>query len=348
MEAADFARGLVPLWAGLRGNEIDFVRLGAFAVTDSEGHLRATCGDAGFVAFLRSSAKPFQVLAFLRRGLHDSLALGDEEIACACASHSGEPRHVEAARRILAAAGCPESALLCGTHEAIDEDLRRRVILGEAETRPIHNNCSGKHSAMLATCAHEGWPAADYPEREHPLQVENRETLALFAGIEPGRIVLARDNCTVPAFALPLRDAARAAARLRDPRGLPAELAEAGLRAAQAMTAAPGQVGGRHRLDTAVMEETSGRVLVKTGANGFHLASQAPQGGEPGLGFALKTAGAEGEAQKAPVVLGALRAAGLLDEAEHARLAERFVRPQLSCRGHEVGGQEFVGHVARA
>ncbi len=127
----DFTRGLVPLWAGRRGDSIDFVRLGAFALVDAEGHLRACCGDANLPAFLRSSAKPFQALAFLRRGLDTKLSLSDEDVACACASHSGEDRHVAAARRILAAAGLDDGQLLCGTHEAIWPELQRRIRDGE-------------------------------------------------------------------------------------------------------------------------------------------------------------------------------------------------------------------------
>lgn len=344
----DFTRGLVPLWAGRRGDSIDFVRLGAFALVDANGHLLACCGDANLPAFLRSSAKPFQAIAFLRRGLHESLGLSDTEIACACASHSGEDRHVAAARRILSAAGLDEGELLCGTHDAVWPELQRRIAAGETELAPIHNNCSGKHSAMLATCAHEGWERGDYAENEHPLQRENLATLALFAGVPTEAITVARDNCTVPAFSLPLKDAARAAARLRDPRGLPDELGAAALRATAAMATAPGMVAGEDRLDTAIMETTAGRLVVKTGANGYYLGTLAPQGEAPGRGFALKLSGAEGDAQKAPAVLGALQAAELLDDDEFAALAARFVKPQLSCRGHDVGEQGFVGHVIRA
>ena len=348
MQAIDFARGLVPLWAGERGSVVDFVRLGAFALVDADGHLRATCGDAGFIAFLRSSAKPFQVLALLRRGLDGRLGLGAEEVACACGSHSGERRHVEAARRILSAAEIDEHSLLCGTHEPISGELRRSVSAGEVELSPVHNNCSGKHAAMLAVCAHEGWDVQGYPEASHPLQAENLATLALFAGIAPESIRVARDNCTVPTFALPLRDAARAAARLRDPRGLPEDLGSAARRAVAAMTAEPGQVGGTGRLDTAILEVTAGRLLVKTGASGFYLASTPPSGSSPALGLALKTAGAENDSLKAPVVLGALAAAGLLEPEELERLSELFVRPQLSGRGQEVGAQRFVGRIVWA
>jgi len=337
MDAARFASSFVPLWVGDRGEHPDFVRFGAWVACDAAGRRVAGAGDATLPAFLRSSAKPFQVLAFLRRGLDERLALGPVEVACACASHEGEPAHVAAARRILAAGGIDEAALRCGTHPAGNAELERQVARGEATLAPIHNNCSGKHSAMLATCREEGWALETYTERDHPLQVENLATLATFAGMMSSDIIVGTDNCTVPTFALPLEAAARAFARLIDPRGVPEPLARAASRAFGAMTAQPFMVGGTGRLDTLLMERTGGRVMVKTGANGFHGGCGRRSDGAA-LGFALKLSGAEGEAQKAPAVIHALLSCGLLLADEARDLLARFATPQLNCRGAIVGG----------
>jgi L-asparaginase II len=337
MDAAGFASCFVPLWVGDRGGHPDFVRLGAWVACDAGGRRVAGAGDAALPAFLRSSAKPFQAIAFLRRGLDERLALRPVEIACACASHEGEPAHVAAARRILAAAGIDEAALLCGTHAAGNAELERQVARGEVTLQPIHNNCSGKHSAMLATCRHEGWALGTYTERDHPLQLESLATLATFAGLAASDVIVGVDNCTVPTFALPLHATARAFARLMDPRGVPEPLARAAAVAVAAMTAQPFMVGGTNRLDTLLMERTRGRVMVKTGANGFHGGCGRRSDGSV-LGFALKLSGAEGEAQKAPAVIHALRSCGLLLEDEARDLLDRFATPQLNCRGAIVGG----------
>jgi L-asparaginase II len=209
---------------------------------------------------------------------------------------------------------------------------------------PIENNCSGKHAAMLATCVEAGWTLDDYDRADHPLQLENLATLAAFAGLPEAEVVVAVDNCTVPTFALPLRAAARAFARLLDPAGLPGALAEAGQQAAAAMIAHPLQVGGTGRLDTALMEICGGRVVIKTGANGFHAAAgRVADGGVRGI--AIKLAGAEAERAKAPIVVACLDAAGLLRPDEAAELRERFDLPQRNCRGAVVGGGRFVGRL---
>jgi L-asparaginase II len=348
MDPSGFAASFVPLWGGDRGGHPDFVRWGAFAACDAAGELRASAGNPDLVAFLRSSAKPFQAVAFLRRGLPRPLGLGEAEIACACASHEGEEKHVEAARRILAAAGMSEAALLCGTH-APSKDLERRIVRGETQLAAVHNNCSGKHAAMLAVCRHEGWPTTSYTDPAHPLQRENLATLAAFCGVAPESVVVAVDNCTVPTFGIPLRAAARGFARLLDPRELHVDLGRAAGEATRAMAARPDMVGGEGRLDTALMERTRGRVVAKTGANGYYAAAgRPPGGGADVLGFALKLSGGENETQKAPAVLGALEQAGLLSRIETEDLLARFAGPQLDCRGAVVGGQGWIGSRAES
>ncbi len=316
-------------------------------MSDASGKLHAHAGDPGLVAFLRSSAKPFQAMAFLRRGLDATLALSDVDVACACASHEAQDKHVESARRILSAGGNAESDLRCGTHAPARKDLEARIARGEIALSPLHNNCSGKHAAMLAVCRAEGWPTVTYTEPDHPLQRENLATLAAFAGVATSDITVAVDNCTVPTFALPLRVAARAFARLLEPADLPDDLADAAGRAVKAMTSRPDMVGGDGRLDTTLMELTRGRLVVKTGANGFHAIAGRPPAGGPALGFAMKLAGAESENQKAPVTIACLAAVGLLSEDEATTLLARHSSAQLSCRGAVVGRSGFVGEVVR-
>ena len=337
MDPRSFSQAVVPLWWGDRAGLLDFVRLGAFAACDASGRLIASAGDPTLPAYLRSSAKPFQAIAFLRRGLDVKLGLTSADIACACASHEGQDVHAESARRILAAGGNTESDLLCGTHPLSNKDLERRIALGELEVTPIRNNCSGKHSAMLAVCRHEGWPTAAYTDLAHPLQQENLATLATFAGLDARAIVTGVDNCTVPTFALPLAAAATAFARLLDPRDVPTDLADAGGRAARAMMDHPHMVGGDGRLDTTLMELTQGRVVIKTGANGYHCAAGRPPGGGDVIGFAMKLAGAEVESQKAAVTISCMERVGLLSGDEAATLLARHAPPQRNCRGAVVG-----------
>jgi len=91
------------------------------------------------------------------------------------------------------------------------------LIRAGATPTKLHNNCSGKHAGMLATCKHLSWPLESYLQDDHPLQRANRAALAAFAGMAPEEIPVAVDGCGVPTFYLGLTKTALAWARLTSP-----------------------------------------------------------------------------------------------------------------------------------
>ena len=58
--------------------------------------------------------------------LRAGLVVDDEELAIVCASHSGEPRHLDVVRRLLAGAGLDESDLDNTPGMPLDGEARRR------------------------------------------------------------------------------------------------------------------------------------------------------------------------------------------------------------------------------
>ena len=83
----------------------------------------ASRGGVGNVAapiFPRSAIKPLQALPFVGSGAVERFGLGPAEIAVACGSHSGTPRHVAVVEALLARAGLTSAALGCGVHEPFD------------------------------------------------------------------------------------------------------------------------------------------------------------------------------------------------------------------------------------
>ena len=95
--------------------------------------------------------------------LEAGLDLDGELLALACASHSGEPFHIDGVRRMLAAAGLDEAALQTPPDWPVDEVERHALVAAGGQQAPILMNCSGKHAAMLATCVANGWPTDTYP-----------------------------------------------------------------------------------------------------------------------------------------------------------------------------------------
>ena len=216
------------------------------------------------VSYLRSSAKPFQLLPLVESGAADRFGFTDAELAVMAGSHSGEPRHVAAVQSILNKIGLSEEALQCGVHAPFNADSAKALRAAGREPTALYNNCSGKHSGMLAQAVDRGLSTHDYLDPQHPVQITIRQRLAELGGITFDEIGVGVDGCSAPCFAMPLRAAALAFARL-------AEARESGLhRVARVMMDYPEMVAGEGRLDTDLMRAVPGRVVSKGGAEGYH------------------------------------------------------------------------------
>src|ERR1700730_16177995 len=122
---------------------------GAVAVADAGGALVLGVGDVAAEVFPRWAVKALQALPLVESGAAERYALGDEELALACASHSGEPAHVEVVTRMLSQAGLDASALACGTHWPSSQNAAFALARAGAAPSALHNNCSGKHAGFL-------------------------------------------------------------------------------------------------------------------------------------------------------------------------------------------------------
>ena len=206
--------------------------------------------------------------------------------------------------------GLDESALQCGSHWPFDRKSANALVLRGEKPRAIHNNCSGKHAAMLALAIYRGYPLDDYYAADHPVQREIIAALSRLADVPAEQIVVGIDGCGVPVFGLPLRSAALAFARLVDPAGLPPAWAGACQRIVSAMQAHPDMVAGAGRICTALMKSAPGRLIAKSGAEGYYALGILPgqiAGIERGLGIVVKIADGNFDTGVHPVVIEILR-----------------------------------------
>jgi L-asparaginase II len=270
-----------PLAAVRRGALVESVHRGRLAVCDPEGNVLEAVGDPEAYIYARSSAKPFQALPLVLSGAAEAFGLTDEELAVACASHNAEEPHLAAVRSILEKAGLTEDDLQSGAHLPLYEPEADKLIRSGEDPRPIHGNCSGKHAGMLAVCVHEGYETATYRDPGHPLQRRILGLIAEVCGLREDEVLIAGDNCGVPAFALPLRSLATGLARVATRNALPDELALAALRIGDAMREHPFMVAGTGRFDTDLMRSTD--LLVKGGAEAVLVV-----GSRDGWGMVLK------------------------------------------------------------
>ena len=280
-----------PLVELTRGPLVESVHFGALAVADASGNLVASVGDPELVANLRSSAKPFQALPLVENGGVEQFGFSNCEVALMCASHSGTDEHVSVLKSMQLKIGVKESDLQCGVHPAGDGATARAMLLRGEEPTPYRHNCSGKHTGMLAQSVLNNLPIDNYLSSDHPIQINILRTFAEMLDMKVQDVLIGVDGCSAPTFATPLRSAAMAYARLADPSGLPEKRARALRQIFRAMTSHPTMVSGPERFDTLLMEAGQGKIVSKSGAEGYQGIGLAPGAlgpGSPALGITYK------------------------------------------------------------
>jgi len=294
----------------LRGHAVESVHFGAVAVVDRRGNVLKAAGDPYTPTFTRSALKPLQALPFTAGGGVERFGFSQAQVALMCASHSGEPRHVEAVADMLARCGCSASDLQCGSHAPGFYEAR-----GEVPPPPpystLAHNCSGKHSGMLAYCVQHGDAVGDYLAFDHPLQAAIRRAVSTFTGVAEERLVAGIDGCSAPNYAVPLASLATAFARLATADVDP-DYGLAPRTLADAMTAHPEMVSGAFRSDLALMQAGRGDWVTKIGAEGVQAIGIRSEG----IGIAIKVA----DGQKRglyPAIVEVLSQLGVADA--HAR-----------------------------
>ena len=280
-----------PILELTRGGIVESTHYGSIAIADSNGKLLYSHGDPYAVAFLRSSAKPFQALPFIERGGAEHFNYETKEIAITCASHETSQMHLDTIKALQAKIGIEERYLQCGPHLPGDADNLRKAIKENIVPTPNFNNCSGKHTSMLAHAKMRGLLLENYLANDHPIQQDILATLSEMCAIEKEKIWLGIDGCSAPNFAMPLFHAALGMARMCDPRHLPDARRSACNKIASAMTAHPEMISNFGEFDCELMKVGAGKVVTKRGAEGFQIIGLTPGvHGELGVGIAFKVA----------------------------------------------------------
>jgi L-asparaginase II len=323
-------RDVVALAYGDREGIVETTHFGALVVCAADGRLLASAGNPRSIQYWRSASKPIQALSVITSGAADRFELTERELAQCCASHSGSAMHIETVLGILDKLGMDESYLQCGVHPPGDATERARLASAGEKPGPRHNNCSGKHAGMLASCLALGADPATYLELTHPVQRLITEHLCLMSNAREADLHFGHDGCGAPTAAQTLQAQALAWARLARPDGLPDDLAAAVERIAAAMYVAPELLSSVGSYSARLIEAGGGDIICKGGAAGLFCMAVRSQG----LGIAFKIADGSGEAH-AVIALATLARLGidLPDELTH----ELAQSPITNCHGRVVG-----------
>jgi L-asparaginase II len=326
----------------LRGDRVESWHRGHAAIADESGHEIGRTGDPDLPVFLRSAAKPFQILPLLEAGGAEEFRLTPRDVALICASHGGEPRHVRGARRLLARGGFSPQDLVCGPHLPVHEPSARALLArGERPTR-LHNNCSGKHAGLLLACRLLGLTPKGYWRGDHPLQRAIRRRISQLTSFPESEMREAIDGCGLVVYRLPLTALALGYARLvsRSVPGESVEQARARARVVASMWAAPDMVAGTGFFTTELLRAGSGRWIGKEGAEGVYAVGVSGKGAKGvASGLALKIE--DGSARARPAVtLAILREMRWISDSAYRKLTAFAAPAVLNAAGATVGSIE--------
>jgi L-asparaginase II len=338
------ARGrIVPpiLARQIRNGIEESVHRGDIVEADAAGRIIRQLGDADRVVTLRSTVKPFGLLALIEAGGIEFFDLEPAEIAVMASSHSGEDLHVRTLQGLYRRSGVSQTLLACGSEGApLDALTAARLARDGEKAGPIRHMCSGQHTVSLLLSRLRDWDPTDYWKPNHPSQIAYRAVVAQAYGTTPAKLRTAIDGCGIETFAFHLREVARAFAMLADPSAVPSDDPRSALAGSltivrDAMLANPEMIGGRHdRLDTSVMKAVPGRVVSKAGMEALRGVAilPGPRSGTSGsgaTGMAVKIEDGDGYDRGTwAASVEALRQAGVVDGGALRDLA-RYHRPAV-------------------
>lgn len=308
----------------LRGRREESVHSGSIAVVNKEGKLTHYFGDPEFFTFVRSSAKPFQLMPMVASGAADHFKFSPKQLSIMCGSHVGSDHHRATVIANLEAAGNGPEHLQCGTHLPIFMTIAKTYPREGEDKDPLRHNCSGKHSGFLALSRFLGVDPKEYLNPESKTQKMVLDTASAMYGYPAEKIEIGIDGCSAPNFGLPLKNTAIAFMKLA--LGIGRDKAESKVvaRIRDAMMEFPEMVSGEGRFDLALSQEFPGNIVCKGGAE----AIQGIGFREEGIGIAVKIHDGNQRALY-PVCVEVLKQLGILKEPERSKNLSDFYNAEI-------------------
>lgn len=323
-----------------RGGRVESLHLGRIAVMDDGGHVVRSHGATGKPVFPRSTVKALLALPLVETGAADRVGLTDAELALACASHNGEPRHAATAASMLARIGRDVVCLECGAHWPTFDRAAHELAASGAQPSALHNNCSGKHAGLICLAVDQSLDPRGYIDPAHAAQRQVTDALVMATSVPHNETNRGLDGCSMPTYAIPLTALATGFARFGTGRNFSSGYASAAARLRSAVASNPFMVAGSGRFDTTLMAHFGTRIFCKMGAEGVMVASLP----ELGLGIAIKTD--DGANRAAEVAMAALLldlGTSLWNDADRVVLAGLSHQVMKNWNGREVGTLRAAG-----
>jgi len=306
-------------------------RVSAVAV-DEKGDLIMSAGDPQLHTYFRSSAKPLQVIPLIEAGGAETFGFTSRELAVMSASHDGEEIHTDAVLSILSKIGLEEQHLFCGPHDPYFIPASKALSREGKAPTSVHNNCSGKHSGMLAFSILNGWPVEGYQLPEHQVQRHIFEIISEASDIPVSSIAYGIDGCGIPTFYLSVYQMAVAYGRFAVWAKENGKRGDAVRKLIGAIGEEPVMLEGTTGFSSALAAATGARVIGKVGGEGLFCIAVP----EEGVGLALKVEDGNRRATS-PAAVELLRSMKLISGEELECLSDHHSPILYNHQGTEIG-----------
>ena len=321
-----------------RAGHVENIHRGDAVAVNSAGKIISSVGNSHLPMFWRSAAKPFQALPFVKNGGLDKYSISEEELAILVSSHSGEPNHVNLINGLLKKLGLSESDLECGVMRPLNGKAFKALIKSGEPITQVHNQCSGKHSQIMALSIMLGVQVKGYSQPEHEAEKLIFKHVAMASKVPEDKLEIGIDGCGVPVFYLPIYNMSLAYARLSTPsKGNWGEYEAAATKIRDAMRHYPQVMSGTGRIDCDVSEITNGRIVGKMGSDAVYCLAITDE--NMGITFKIEDGN---YAAVTPMVIAILKHLNLLTKDEASKLDEKFPPILKNHRGDIIGTIEAM------
>ena len=227
--------------------------------------------DDNDIIYPRSAIKIFQGIPFATSKAIYLFNLNKKQVALSCSSHCGEKFHIKELKNWLEKTKLKPSDLKCGIHNPIDEKSSEEIFRANLKSFQVHNNCAGKHLAMLSSCLVNNYPIENYLDFDHPHQNNIRNIFNKFTENKIIKNNYGIDGCNAPQYAFKIKNLVTALKNLFNSYDGNFEYSENVKFIINSILDNPLFIGGTKNLDSNLIKISNKKIFCKGGAEGVFL-----------------------------------------------------------------------------
>tara|TARA_Y100000768_G_scaffold276403_1_gene211947 strand:- start:632 stop:1624 length:993 start_codon:yes stop_codon:yes gene_type:complete len=261
-----------------RAKTIESVHDVQLLVVNSDEKVILSSGNANDLIYPRSSIKIFQAIPFVESYSKNIYKLNQKCFALACSSHRGESYHIKELSNWIKKIGVSKKKLKCGIHNPLNLNAAESLFRSNKTINELHNNCAGKHLAMITSCLINNYNINNYLDFDHPHQINIRKVFEKFTNKKIKKINFGIDGCSAPQYSFKISDIAKMLVNLNKSYANKFEYNEEVKLLINSIINNPLYIGGSDSLDSRIMSISNNKIFCKGGAEGVFLFTELNKG----------------------------------------------------------------------